>query len=189
MTGDHGGTKPQSLAGGSDRSTKRMHMLALSAFDGLDANIGGIPDAASSTCFVPSPRAVCPHDCAPHRRQPAARTELNGGCGGPVRAKMERLFRVIKRQFGYVKVRCRGLTKNGVQLLTLFALPNRWEAPRMLLAARRDRKCRHAADCLIWTRNGLGWPNPRRNPFHTRCALARSMGTGRRRIALSAGTH
>ena len=31
-------------------------------------------------------------------------------------------FRVIKRQFGYTKVRFRGLVKNTAQLVTLFAL-------------------------------------------------------------------
>ena len=43
-------------------------------------------------------------------------------------------FRVIKRQFGYVKVRFRGLTKNTAQMVTLFALSNLWMAPRHLLA-------------------------------------------------------
>lgn len=35
-------------------------------------------------------------------------------------------FRVIKRQFGHVKVRYRGLAKNTAQLHTLFALSNLW---------------------------------------------------------------
>lgn len=39
-----------------------------------------------------------------------------------VRAKVEPPFRVIKRQFGYTKVRFRGLVKNTAQLVTLFAL-------------------------------------------------------------------
>ncbi len=43
-----------------------------------------------------------------------------------VRAKVEHPFRVIKRQFGYVKVRYRGLAKNTAQLHTLFALSNLW---------------------------------------------------------------
>jgi IS5 family transposase len=43
-----------------------------------------------------------------------------------VRAKVEHPFRVIKRQFGYVKVRYRGLGKNAAQMLTLFALSNLW---------------------------------------------------------------
>ncbi|KHL69028.1 DDE-type transposase [Pseudomonas flexibilis] len=51
-----------------------------------------------------------------------------------VRAKVEHPFRVIKRQFGYVKVRFRGLAKNTAQLMTLFALSNLWMARRHLIA-------------------------------------------------------
>jgi IS5 family transposase len=43
-----------------------------------------------------------------------------------IRAKVEHPFRVIKRQFGHVKVRYRGLKKNTAQLTTLFALSNLW---------------------------------------------------------------
>ena len=52
-----------------------------------------------------------------------------------VRAKVEPPFRVIKRQFGYTKVRFRGLVKNTAQLVTLFALSNLWMARRHLLAS------------------------------------------------------
>lgn len=52
-----------------------------------------------------------------------------------VRAKVEHPFRVVKRQFGYAKVRYRGLAKNTAQVLTLFALSNLWMARRDLLAA------------------------------------------------------
>lgn len=48
---------------------------------------------------------------------------------------MEHPFRVIKRQFGYVKVRYRGLAKNSAQVQILFALSNRWMARRHLLPA------------------------------------------------------
>jgi len=41
---------------------------------------------------------------------------------------------VIKRQFGYTKVRYRGLAKNGAQVATLFALSNLWMARKRLLA-------------------------------------------------------
>ena len=41
-----------------------------------------------------------------------------------IRAKVEHPFRVIKRQFGFVKVRYRALAKNTAQLATLFALSN-----------------------------------------------------------------
>ncbi|WP_161928853.1 IS5 family transposase [Pseudomonas yangonensis] len=50
-----------------------------------------------------------------------------------VRAKVEHPFRVIKRQFGYVKTRFRGLAKNTAQLMTLLALSNLWMARRHLL--------------------------------------------------------
>ncbi len=43
-----------------------------------------------------------------------------------IRAKVEHPFRVIKRQFGFTKVRYRGLAKNTAQLTTLFALSNLW---------------------------------------------------------------
>ncbi|MEY8689359.1 MAG: IS5 family transposase [Leptothrix sp. (in: b-proteobacteria)] len=52
------------------------------------------------------------------------------------RAKVEHPFRVIKRQFGHVKVRYRGLAKNTAQLHTLFALSNLWMARRSLMGAR-----------------------------------------------------
>ena len=50
-----------------------------------------------------------------------------------IRAKVEHPLRVIKRQFGYVKVRYRGLMKNTAQLHTLFALSNLWMARHRLL--------------------------------------------------------
>ena len=53
-----------------------------------------------------------------------------------IRAKVEHPFRVLKRQFGYVKVRYRGLKKNTLQLKTLFALSNLWMARHQLMAAQ-----------------------------------------------------
>ena len=49
-----------------------------------------------------------------------------------IRAKVEHPFRVIKRQFGHVKVRYRGLAKNTSQLHTLFALANLWMVRKRL---------------------------------------------------------
>ncbi len=51
-----------------------------------------------------------------------------------VRAKVEHPFRVIKRQFGLVKVRFKGLRKNNAHVLTLFALSNLWMARHRLIA-------------------------------------------------------
>jgi transposase, IS5 family len=50
-----------------------------------------------------------------------------------IRAKVEHPFRVIKQQFGYVRVRYRGLKKNTAQIVTLFALGNLWMARHKLL--------------------------------------------------------
>lgn len=50
-----------------------------------------------------------------------------------VRAIVEHPFRVVKRQFRYVKVRYRGLAKNAGQIVTLFALANLWRVRKRLL--------------------------------------------------------
>jgi hypothetical protein len=44
-------------------------------------------------------------------------------------------FRVIKRQFGFVKVRYRGLAKNTAQLETLCALSNLWMVRHNLMGS------------------------------------------------------
>ena len=51
-----------------------------------------------------------------------------------VRARVEHPFRVLKRQFGYLKTRYRGLAKNRAQLFTLFALGNLFLVRRRLMA-------------------------------------------------------
>lgn len=51
-----------------------------------------------------------------------------------IRAFVEHPFRVIKRQFGFCKVRYRGLQKNTAQLHTLFMLANLYHARRDLMA-------------------------------------------------------
>ncbi len=43
---------------------------------------------------------------------------------GKVRARVEHVFRVVKCQFGYRKVRYRGIAKNGAQIFSLLALAN-----------------------------------------------------------------
>ena len=49
---------------------------------------------------------------------------------------MEHPFRLIKRQFGHVKLRYRGLKKNTAQLVTLFALSNLWMVRGELMGAQ-----------------------------------------------------
>ena len=43
---------------------------------------------------------------------------------------------MIKCQFGFTKVRYKGLAKNTAQLVTLFALSNLWMARRQILRAQ-----------------------------------------------------
>lgn len=66
------------------------------------------------------------------RRKAAARKAEHRKAS--VRAKVEHPFRVIKRQFGLVKVRFRGLAKNTAHVMTLFALSNLWMARKQLMA-------------------------------------------------------
>ena len=57
-------------------------------------------------------------------------------CKASIRAKVEHPFRVLKQQFGFTKLRYRGLAKNTAQIVTLFALSNLWMARRQLMGAR-----------------------------------------------------
>ena len=52
---------------------------------------------------------------------------------GPVRAKVEHPFQVVKCQWGHAKVRYKGLFKNTMQLFSLFALANLFRVRKMLL--------------------------------------------------------
>ena len=54
---------------------------------------------------------------------------------GKVRAKVEHVFRVMKSQFGYRKVRYRGIAKNGAQVFALLALANLYLARGKLASA------------------------------------------------------
>lgn len=72
------------------------------------------------------------------RKQGAALTEeqaLLNRMLAPLRAAVEHPFRILKRQFGYGKVRYRGLFKNGQQLYLLFALGNLYHARGGLMPA------------------------------------------------------
>ena len=52
-----------------------------------------------------------------------------------IRARVEHLFRIIKRQFGYTRVRYRGLAKNTAQVMALIGLANLYALRRRLVAA------------------------------------------------------
>ena len=53
-----------------------------------------------------------------------------------IRAKVEHSFRVLKRQYGFTKVRHHGLRKNTAQIVMLFALSNLWVAHWQLMGAQ-----------------------------------------------------
>ena len=50
-----------------------------------------------------------------------------------IRARVEHVFRVIKRQFGYTKVRYKGLAKNAAQVFSLIGLTNLYLARRKMM--------------------------------------------------------
>jgi len=52
-----------------------------------------------------------------------------------IRARVEHLFRIVKRQFGYTRVRYRGLAKNTAQVMVLIGLANLYALRRRLVAA------------------------------------------------------
>lgn len=60
------------------------------------------------------------------------RVNGTGGCALAV----EHSCRVLKRQFGFTKVRYRGLARNTVRVVALFVLSNLWMARRPLLGAQ-----------------------------------------------------
>jgi IS5 family transposase len=51
-----------------------------------------------------------------------------------IRSRVEHPFRVVKRQFGYIKVRYKGLVKNAAQVFTLIGLANLYRVRHALLA-------------------------------------------------------
>ena len=50
-----------------------------------------------------------------------------------IRARVEHVFRVIKRQFGYTKVRYKGIAKNAAQVFSLIGLTNLYLARGTLM--------------------------------------------------------
>lgn len=57
-----------------------------------------------------------------------------------IRATVAPPFRVVKRQFGFIKVRYRGLAKNTAQLMSLFVLSNLRMMRRALMQITGERR-------------------------------------------------
>ncbi|WP_228719842.1 IS5 family transposase [Methylococcus geothermalis] len=68
----------------------------------------------------------------PKRRLGAAQKRRNRRMSS-IRSRVEHLFRVMKRQFGYTKTRYRGLAKNAAQVLTLIGLTHLYLKMRALM--------------------------------------------------------
>jgi IS5 family transposase len=51
-----------------------------------------------------------------------------------IRARVEHVFRVLKCQFGYTKVRYKGIAKNAAQVFTLLGLVNLYLVRRKLMS-------------------------------------------------------
>ena len=106
---------------------KEEQVWADSGYRGAQSRVGrdlqwNIAARPSDVAKLPEGRAKTKVQKAEHRK-------------ASVRAKVEHPFRVIKRQFGLVKVRFRGLAKNTAHVVTLFALSNLWMARKHLMAS------------------------------------------------------
>jgi transposase, IS5 family len=106
---------------------KEENVYADSGYRGAPARVGR-EDLNWHIAARPSDIARMPEGKAKTRVQKEEHRKAS------IRAEVEHPFRVIKRQFGLMKVRFRGLRKNTAHLVTLFALSNLWMARRPLMA-------------------------------------------------------
>jgi len=99
-------------------------------YQGIDKRPDAQADVTWHVAMRPGKRKALDKDNDAHAMLDKAE-KLKAG----VRAKVEHPFRVVKRQFGFMKVRYRGLKKNTAQLFTLFALSNLWMVRKKLMGA------------------------------------------------------
>ncbi len=114
------GAQAAARPGGHDQRRQRLHLCGQAR--GTSAGAGRVPDRgeAVDATAMKNMRERKYAECWVRFKDSA-------------RAKVERPFRVVKRHFGYTKVRYRGLAKNAAQALTLFALSTLWMARRRSL--------------------------------------------------------
>jgi hypothetical protein len=80
---------------------------------------------------------------------------------------------VIKRLWGFQKVRYRGLAKNLARAYALFALSNLYLVRRRLLLGGRRAPCERAIEAAAWLqRPGSTWLEPCPPPAATRASSA-----------------
>ena len=90
------------------------------------------PDATWHVAMMPGKRRALDKT-----REVDALTDALERVKAGIRSKVEHPFRVLKRQFGYTKVKYKGLAKNMANLHTLFALVNLWLARKRILQVPR----------------------------------------------------
>ena len=106
---------------------KEEQVWADSGYRGAPARVGR-EDLQWHIAARPSDIAKLPEGRAKTKAQKTEHQKAS------MRAKVEHPFRVVKRQFGLVKVRFRGLAKNTAHVVTLFALSNLWMVRKQLMA-------------------------------------------------------
>ena len=133
---------------GTDSKTKLIHSVVATAANvhdkhplpdllhGTERRVYGDSAYAGQTDII---RAIAPaaHDFTQHkacRHRALTDTERSRNRNkSRVRAKVEHAFGVIKRVFGFTKVRYRGLAKNGERLFVVCALANLFMVRRTLI--------------------------------------------------------
>lgn len=128
---------------GADSRTKLIHSVAATAANVHDSQV--LPDllhgqetrvwgdAAYSGQHAPAAKNFVQTKAHHHRPLSEAERARNR-TKSKVRAKVEHVFLVIKRIFGFAKVRYRGLAKNTHWLFVVCGLTNLYLARRRLLA-------------------------------------------------------
>lgn len=135
---------------GVDSRTKLIHSIAVTAANVHDSQVisdllhGGETRVWGDSAYAGQTQAI--RAAAPNatdftqakasRNRPLTDAERAANrTKSKVRAKVEHLFGVIKRVFGYAKVRYRGLDKNAQALFVMSALANLFMVRRQLLRA------------------------------------------------------
>jgi transposase, IS5 family len=119
------------VTSGSVHDAKVMDRLIRDDDSALYGDKGYASDAKKRAAEAAGVLWAVKEKAKPGRRLPARQRARNHRFG-KMRAKVEHVFRVVKCQFGYRKVRYRGLAKNGAQVFSLLALANLYLARRTL---------------------------------------------------------
>jgi len=109
--------------------------FGMKAHIGVDARSGLVHTAGVTTGKVHDAKVMDNKEQRKPKRQLSSSQKKRNRRHGAVRAKVEHVFRVLKCQFGYRKVRYRGIEKNGAQVFTLLALANLYLSRRQVTCA------------------------------------------------------